>query len=215
MKRSSINQMRNIRSKRTRFGIGIVFGAAIGIIVSQITGEWEYAILSAWDGFALALMAQAWRDFRSRDPRETARLARHDRLSPSSADAVLIFASTASLVAVIALLVGQDHSLIRVGFALGSIILSWMTVHTVYMVRYAVMYYDNHQDGIDFSSHEQPTFIDFAYVAFTIGMTYQVSDTTFTSTRFRRIALRHALLSFVFGTAIIATSINFLASLSK
>ena len=46
-------------------------------------------------------------------------------------------------------------------------------------------------------------------------MTYQVSDTTFTSTRFRRAALGHALLSFVFGMAIIAISINFVAGLGQ
>lgn len=57
----------------------------------------------------------------------------------------------------------------------------------------------------------EPTFVDFAYVAFTVGMIYQVSDTTFTSTRFRRVVLGHALLSFLFGTAIIAISINFIA----
>ena len=68
---------------------------------------------------------------------------------------------------------------------------------------------------IDFGGDEQPRFTDFFYLAFTIGMTYQVSDTTFTSSRFRRVAIRHALLSFVFGTAIIATSINFLASLTS
>ena len=62
---------------------------------------------------------------------------------------------------------------------------------------------------------EKPNFWDFAYLAFTIGMTYQVSDTTFTTPEFRKAALGHALLSFVFGTAIIATTINFVASLSR
>jgi uncharacterized membrane protein len=57
--------------------------------------------------------------------------------------------------------------------------------------------------------------MDFAYVAFTIGMTYQVSDTAFTTTKFRKLAIKHALLSFLFGTAIIATTINFVASLSS
>ena len=66
---------------------------------------------------------------------------------------------------------------------------------------------------MDFNQDEDPTYRDFAYLAFTIGMTYQVSDTNLTDGRIRATALRHALLSFVFGTAIIATMINVVAGL--
>jgi len=51
--------------------------------------------------------------------------------------------------------------------------------------------------------------------AFTIGMTFQVSDTDLQTKEFRRVALRHALLSFVFGTGILATTINLVASLTS
>ena len=39
-------------------------------------------------------------------------------------------------------------------------------------------------------------------------MTYQVSDTSVSNTTIRAIALRHCLLSYVFGTVILATTIN-------
>ncbi|MDQ1394509.1 MAG: hypothetical protein QOF30_3486, partial [Acidimicrobiaceae bacterium] len=55
----------------------------------------------------------------------------------------------------------------------------------------------------------------FAYLAFTIGMTYQVSDTNLTSQEIRRTALRHGLLSYLFGTVIIAATINLAAGLVK
>ena len=42
-------------------------------------------------------------------------------------------------------------------------------------------------------------------------MTYQVSDTGVTSRRIRRSVLRHALLSFLFGTVIVAVTINVVA----
>jgi uncharacterized membrane protein len=70
--------------------------------------------------------------------------------------------------------------------------------------------------GVDFNDRDRsrlPDYHDFAYLAFTIGMTYQVSDTTLRTQDLRRTALRHALLSFVFGTAIIAVTINVVANL--
>ena len=69
--------------------------------------------------------------------------------------------------------------------------------------------------GIGFGDDgsEPPSYRDFAYVAFTIGMTYQVSDTTLRDRRFRRAVLNHALLSYVFGVVIVATSINLIAGL--
>jgi len=47
----------------------------------------------------------------------------------------------------------------------------------------------------------QPRFSDFAYLSFTLGMTYQVSDTGLKTTEIRKIVLRHTLLSYLFGTS--------------
>ena len=69
--------------------------------------------------------------------------------------------------------------------------------------------------SIDFNSDGPPRYSDFAYLAFTIGMTFQVSDTNLTSGDIRRAALRHALLSYLFGVVIIAVMINLLAGLSN
>jgi uncharacterized membrane protein len=87
----------------------------------------------------------------------------------------------------------------------------------VFMLRYADLYFKGN-GGINFNSKgtaDAPTYSDFAYVAFTIGMTYQVSDTNMETAEIRRAVLYHALLSFVFGTAIIASTINFVAGLAK
>jgi uncharacterized membrane protein len=74
-------------------------------------------------------------------------------------------------------------------------------------LRYADLYYAA-ESGIDFHDDRAPDYGDFAYVAFTIGMTFQVSDTDIISRRIRMAALRHALLSYLFGIAVIATTIN-------
>jgi uncharacterized membrane protein len=91
-----------------------------------------------------------------------------------------------------------------------TIILSWGVVHTVYMLRYAHLYYNPPRGGIDFNGDE-PNYLDFAYLAFTLGMTYQVSDTDIQDQTIRRTVLAHTLLSYVFGTVIIAATINIVA----
>ncbi len=96
-----------------------------------------------------------------------------------------------------------------------SIVLSWAMVHTVFTTRYARLYYTGGDGGVDFNEDDPPRFSDFAYLSFTIGMTFQVSDTNLTSKDVRATALRHALLSYLFGAVILAATVNLLAGLAK
>ncbi len=88
---------------------------------------------------------------------------------------------------------------VAVAVGIGIVTAVWLVVHTVFTVRYARLHYLNGSSGIDFNQDEQPTHVDFAYLAFTIGMTYQVSDTDLKARTIRGTALRQALLSFVLG----------------
>jgi uncharacterized membrane protein len=45
-------------------------------------------------------------------------------------------------------------------------------------------------------------------------MTFQVSDTDIQISAIRATALRHALMSYLFGAVILATTVNFIVSLS-
>jgi uncharacterized membrane protein len=80
-------------------------------------------------------------------------------------------------------------------------------VHTVHVLRYARLYYSEPAGGIDFGG-QPPDYSDFAYLALTIGMTFQVSDTPLTAKRLRRVALHHALLSYLYGAVIVAIMVN-------
>lgn len=96
--------------------------------------------------------------------------------------------------------------------------LALAVVNTVFTLRYADIFFSLPAEGIDFGGageSEAPSYRDFAYLAFTIGMTYQVSDTTLRDRRLRRAVLNHALLSYVFGVVIVATSINLIAGLVR
>jgi uncharacterized membrane protein len=70
--------------------------------------------------------------------------------------------------------------------------------------------------GIDFGyglDAGPPNYRDFAYQAFTIGMTYQVSDTALHDRRLRGTVLYHAFLPYFFGVVIVATGVNVIAGL--
>ena len=134
------------------------------------------------------------------------------------ADVLVLAASLASLAGVGMILVKASQSegvttALLTGLGVLSVVLAWATVHTVFTLRYADLYYTD-GGGIDFNQDDDPDYRDFAYLAFTIGMTYQVSDTNLGARPIRHAALRHALLSFVFGTAIIAMTINIVAGLA-
>ncbi|HEV7887238.1 MAG TPA: DUF1345 domain-containing protein, partial [Acidimicrobiales bacterium] len=113
----------------------------------------------------------------------------------------------------------HEHGLAAAGMtavAVVSVALAWSAVHAVFTLRYAHLYYAHGEvGGIDFGDDEPPDYHDFAYVAVTIGMTYQVSDTDLTTKLIRRTAARHALLSYVFGTVIVAMMINVVAGLLR
>ncbi len=104
-------------------------------------------------------------------------------------------------------------------FGVFTIVCSWLLVHTVFALRYAHVYYTEPEGGIDFKTQprgtEDPDYLDFAYTAFTIGMTFQVSDTDITRREMRHQLLRHALISFLFGAVILATTVNVVAGLLK
>jgi len=99
-----------------------------------------------------------------------------------------------------------------IALAIASVALAWLSVHTVFLLRYARIYFTPPDGGIDFGG-EPPDYRDFAYLALTIGMTFQVSDTDLTAKRVRRVALHHALLSYLFGTVIVAITVSSVAGL--
>jgi uncharacterized membrane protein len=187
--------------------------------LAWLATPWQTASLIGWNVAATVFIVWIWLIVRGMDGAATAQHAVIEDLSRSTADLVLIFASVVSLIGVgLSLLQASDTGglakALTVGVASVTVILSWATVHTVYMLRYARIYYAE-GGGIDFNEDRAPGYMDFAYLAFTIGMTYQVSDTSIGSKRVRRTALYHAYMSYVFGTVVVAMTINIVAGLFR
>jgi uncharacterized membrane protein len=213
----AIPERLRVTSAGVRVAAAASIGAVTGLITSLVT-VWQAAILWGWDAAVACLLSWIWLAVWKMSAAETK--AHASREDPSIRMSELIVLSAG-----VALLAAVGLVLIRAGSAMGgtkaylialgvlSVALSWVMVHTVFTLRYARTYYLQPRGGIDFNESDPPTYLDFAYLALTIGMTFQVSDTNLTSKPIRRIALVHAALSYLFGAVIVALVINVVASL--
>ena len=203
-----------------RLLIAALVGVAAGLSLAAVL-PWRLAVLGGWNGTALTFLLSVAPIILGADGPRTQKMAVREDVNRDVARLLLLAASGASLVAVGFALgmarheTGADRALL-VTMAAFTLVISWTVVNTVFTLRYAHLYYMGATDGIDFEGDTTPPdYRDFAYLAFTIGMTYQVSDTSLKARELRRVALRHALLSFLFGAVILAVAINTVASLLK
>jgi uncharacterized membrane protein len=195
-------------------GVGVVAGLALAPVL-----PWPLAVLGAWNATALTFLLSVAPIILAADGPRTQRIAVREDMNRDVARLLLLGASAASLVAVgVTLGVARDERgtdrVLLVTMAALTLFVSWTVVNTVFTLRYARLYYMDAADGIDFGEpNRPPDYRDFAYLAFTIGMTYQVSDTMLHARGIRRAVLVHALLSYVFGVVIVATGVNVVAGL--
>jgi uncharacterized membrane protein len=190
-------------------------------VVGVLSKEWDVAALAGWDAAGLTFLIWTWRTLWGLDEAESRREAEREDPTQALADGILLVAALVSLAAVgVVLATGKGNGgtglIVNLALAVGSVVVSWAVVHTTFTVKYARLYYSGPDGGIDFHDPAaKPTYQDFAYLAFTIGMTFQVSDTEINARLIRATVLRHALIAYLFGAVILAVTINLLAGLSK
>ena len=207
-----------LRLARTRLAVSGLAGVAAATVAATLL-PWQVAVLVGWCTTAALLVGWVLLAVLPRDGATTAAMATREDNSRFVTDLLLVVASVASLVGVGLALVKAGNQTgaaeaATTAVAVLSVVLSWAVVHVVYLLRYAHLYYSE-RGGIDFPGQDEPDYRDFAYFAFTIGMTYQVSDTAVRSKSMRRAILGHALLSYLYGTAIVAMTINIVAGLVR
>jgi len=200
-----------------RVVVAVILGAITAASAVVAGASWSVAALGAEDAAAAVFVVWVWTSIAGADAAATARLARAEDASRAAAEAVLLGAGVASLLAVVFTLAqagdaGTPGRGLLTALALTSVALAWLSVHTVFLLRYARIYFTPPDGGIAFGL-EPPDYGDFAYLALTIGMTFQVSDTDLTAKRVRRVALHHALISYLFGTVIVAITVSSVAGL--
>ncbi|MFL6134391.1 MAG: DUF1345 domain-containing protein [Nocardioidaceae bacterium] len=200
--------------------ISLSTGLAAGVIVGLLATP-RLLPLVAWTVTVAVILTWVWWISWPQDSEGTERLAEEENKTRST-DVWLLAAAVASLAVVVVALVQSSSqrnatAVASVLLSALSVALSWALVNTVYAFKYARVYYFGEPDagGIDFKQEEPPTYSDFAYLAFTVGMSFAVAETEPTSTRTRKVALGHALFSYVFGTGILAVAINLVTNLGQ
>lgn len=216
---------------RARTAAMFAAGATAAGLAALASAPWWLIPALGWLVASLTCNAWVWSTVPRMSADRTRAHATAEDGGRATRDAMILVANAGGLASVFALIAG-GHSLERNSLgiiaaigALACVASSWLLLHTVYMLRYASIYYgggsggrsggdsDGIAGGIDFNQAGPPDYLDFAYFTFSIGMTYQVSDNAITGHRMRVTALQHSLLSFVFGIGLLATAINLVMAL--
>ena len=201
----------------------ISIGAGIAVTLALAATDWRTPtkLLTGWDvGVALYLLLTHQMMSRA----SVNEIRRRAAIQDEGAAALLLLtpaAAIASLAAVIAELgnaqSGEGWANLLIG--MGTILLSWGFLHTIFALHYAHEYYGERSDdrigGLKFPGLQAPDYWDFLYFSFVIAMTSQVSDVAITSKVIRRLVNVHGVLSFFFNVSVLALTVNMVSSLIK
>lgn len=213
-----------VRRSRLRFAVMMLVGV-LAATVTGLAGYWVEAPAVGWSCAAACYVVWVWLVIGRLDSTETRDHATAEDPSRSVTDLLILATNAASLVAVAAVIIDAHSTDTWARFSggllvLSSVALSWLLVQTLFTLRYAGLYYSTDVragsavGGINFNQSGPPQYTDFAYLATSLGMTYQVSDTNLENHAVRAEALKHSLLSYVFGTVVLAATLNLVVGLT-
>mgnify|MGYP005817914141 CR=1 FL=1 len=197
-----------------RLAAATVAGLLVGALLTW--SSYAAAVLGGWAVAGLLFVVWTMLVVVPMGPDETAAHALREEPARVAGHTLVLLAGLASLGGMVVVLLGGGlkASPVTSAAVLSAIVASWATTHTVFATRYARMFYTPPVGGIDFHQSEPPRYTDFTYIAFTVGMSFAISDTDLAASRFRRVAQVHALLSYLFGTVIVALLVNLVAGLA-
>ncbi|MFF3918486.1 DUF1345 domain-containing protein [Streptomyces sp. NPDC001852] len=199
------------RSAIPRLACAVIGGAVIGTAVAFPT-DIPMGVLSGIAAMETFFVVVGWMVLWPMDATATHHHARREDLRPVAEELVVIAAACCGLLGIVVLVLSNSDPG-HAATALCGVFMAWSALHLMYATRYAYLYYRTSEGGIDFNSEIPPSYRDFFYFSYNLGMTYQVSDTDISRSVIRAMALRHCLLSYVFGTSILATTINLVAGI--
>lgn len=182
-------------------------------------------VVASYDAGVIAMLVWYWRLIARTPPVKTKILAAAQDPGKDAVFVLTLMAVAFGFVAAFDILApGQHdrsakHTAVVYTLGLGAVALGWLLIHTVFSFRYAHLYYrdrgrDKESDrGLTFPGRNEPSYMDFAYFSFVIGMTFQVSDVQITAPGIRRLVLAHGLISFGYNTSILALVVNVISGL--
>ncbi len=223
-RRRRLHRLVNLRALQ-RVGWALV-GAALCVGLAPADFHLGTRVVAGWDGFCLVVLPLTWVTIATADAEHLRRVATSQDPGRTWTFVAVLLAAGASLFAVALLLSGikalpPREQAAQVSVSVVAVGGAWLLLHTLFTLRYAHVYFSDDPNasppakrgGLQFPGAPPTRYWDFAYYAFTIGMTAQTSDTGVTSLRMRQLTLVHGLLSFIFNTAIVALGVNVVSSI--
>jgi uncharacterized membrane protein len=212
-----------LRLARLHARLLISVAVGVGLMLALMPLDWRLPtkLLTGWDaGVALYLVLVYFMMARA----GVAEIRRRAAIQDEGAVALLVLsacAAVASLAAIVAELGKADPSQgwNELAFGMGTILLSWLFVHSIFALHYAHEYYGERRDaqvgGLKFPGTQPPDYWDFLYFSFVVAMTSQVSDVAINSKVIRRLVNMHGVMSFFFNVAVLAVTVNMISNLIK
>jgi len=194
-----------------------LFAAVVGMIATAIAisvSDWRVGTMIGFDAAAALFLLSTIPLFRRGNAVSMRQAALRNDANRAGLLVITGIVMLVILVAVAAeLSQRQAPKPLDVAVIIATLALAWSFSNMVYALHYAHIFYTagkngKDQRGIDFPGTDEPDYWDFTYFAFTLGMTFQTSDTDITSPRIRKIATFHSLAAFIFNIGILAFTIN-------
>jgi len=223
MRRKPLEPRMSVRLARLHARLLISVGVGVVVTLVLLATPWRLStkLLGGWDvGVALYLALTYWMMWGA----AVAQIRRRAAVQDEGAFALLVLSACAAVASLVAILAevgsaqaGQGWTNLAIG--MGTILLSWLFVHTIFALHYAHEYYGERSDdqvgGLKFPGTQPPDYWDFLYFSFVVAMTSQVSDVAITSKVIRRVVNLHGVLSFFFNVSVLALSVNLVSSLIR
>ncbi len=206
-----------------RLLLGVVLALLTFVFIRHWVADTMVLVMISWDVFCVTVLACAWTVFFTCSPAMLRKIASKEDGSRAFVFILVLVSSLTSMAIVLSLIISDnftEQKLLYITVSIAGMLFSWMIVHTTFCFHYAFIYYgddeqtpETHAEGLEFPNEKAPDYLDFAYFAFVIGMTFQVSDVEISSRRIRRLALAHGLLSFALNTFVVALTVNLIAGI--
>ena len=204
--------MRLMRPNSTisRVVLSLLFGVGAGVL-ADVYLDHLHGLLAGIAAGTFLFQALGWVALWPLDAPATRSNALAERRNRGLDEVIVIIAEVIAMTGVVTMLVlGKTAgNQLAAALAVVAVFMSWSGLHMMYAIRYAEHYYRGGEGGIDFNAPQfTPSYRDFLYFSYNLGMSYQVSDTSVSDPRIRSVVLRQCLLSYIFGTVILATTVN-------
>ncbi|GAB2175466.1 DUF1345 domain-containing protein [Dongia sp. agr-C8] len=181
----------------------------------------------AWDLTTIAYLIPTLAMIHSPDKARLRERAKAIDIRLGEIIAIVVLAGAFSLFAVAGVLerakeVEGGARALHLAIGVLTVFLSWVTLHVIYAVHYAHLFYDPAErkdagkirGGLEFPETSEPDYWDFVYFSLVIGMTCQVSDVQVTARHMRHLVTAQGIIAFFYNTVIVALAVNIAAGLN-